>query len=336
MQSGISASQELQNAFNALVSSSSQRALIAAIENEKIVPSTSIPAQGSKFEDDLHQLSQYAKPDKALYILLKVEDGAPDGYVAITYVPNAAPVRQKMLFAATRLTLARELGLERFRQQIFTTEASELTKEGWAKHEAHTALDAPLTEEESGLKGVKDAEAAESMGTGGRRGHVSSRVDVKTGEGVVEALSLLKEEGCKGTLVQLKYQLPDETLTLDSSTDGVDLANLASSITANEPRYSFYSSPSTSSPEPEIFFIYTCPTSSRIKERMIYSTGKSWTRTVAERDAGITIARSLEATEPNELTIDHFGSGNADSRPDDAAGENKGSGFARPKRPGRR
>jgi len=30
--------------------------------------------------------------------------------VAITYVPDKAPVRQKMLYASTRLTLTRELG----------------------------------------------------------------------------------------------------------------------------------------------------------------------------------------------------------------------------------
>jgi twinfilin-like protein len=40
-------------------------------------------------------------------------------------VPNAAPVRQKMLFASTRLTLVRELGGEHFPESIFTTEASQ-------------------------------------------------------------------------------------------------------------------------------------------------------------------------------------------------------------------
>lgn len=254
-------------------------------------------------------------------------------------MPNAAPVRQKMLFASTRLTLVRELGLERFRQQIFCTEKEELTPEGWAKHEAHVGLDAPLTEEESGLKGVKDAEAAESMGTSGRRGHVSGRVDIKTGDGVLEALGSLKEEGCKGTLVQLKYELPGEVLTLDSSTDGVAVEAVGGSITSAEPRYSFYSIPSATSSTPEIAFIYTCPSGSKIKERMIYSTGKSWTRIVAERDAGLVLAKSLEATEPSELTADQFGAGEkAEGQASDGAAELKpaSSGFARPKRPGKR
>ncbi|KAK5688576.1 Twinfilin-1 [Elasticomyces elasticus] len=335
MQSGISASQDLQDAFNDLVSSSGKRAVLASIQNEQIVHTSTISADNGRFQDDLQKLQSRISSTQATYVLLKVDSNAPDGYVAITFVPNAAPVRQKMLFASSRLSLVRELGLERFRQQIFCTEASELTAEGWKKHEQHEALDAPLTEEESGLKGVKDAEAAESLGTQGRRGHVTGRVDVKTGEGVVEALELLKEEGCRGTVVQLKYALPEEVLTLDQSTDGVAPEDVAGIISTSEPRYTFYASPD---PGAGIVFIYTCPTSSRIKERMIYSTGKSWTRTVAERDAGITIAKSLEATEPSEVTVDLIGGGQAAAADGEGAnaGAEKKAGFARPKRPGRR
>lgn len=282
------------------------------------------------------------QPNAAEYVLLKTHPGEPDGYAAITYVPNAAPVRQKMLFASTRLTLVRELGIERFRQTIFATEKSELTPEGWRKHEAHESLSAPLTEEESGLQGVKEAEAKESQGTGTRRGHVSSKVDVKTGEGVLEALGSLKEEGCKGTLVQLKYALPDETLQLESSTDGVEPANVAASISSSEPRYSFYSHPAASGSTPMTLFIYTCPSGSKIKERMVYSTGKSWTRIVAERDAGIEVTKSLEATEPAELTADVLNDGvgagtvSEESSRSATPSASAGGGFARPKRPGRR
>jgi len=297
------------------------------------------------FTSDLQQLQEHLSATKATYILLKTHPGEADGYAAISFVPNAAPVRQKMLFASTRLTLVRELGIERFRQTIFATEKSELTAAGWARHEASEKVDAPLTEEESGLQGVKDAEAREAQGTGARRGHVTSRVDVKVGEGVVEALGGLKEEGCKGTLVQLKYILPDETLQLDSTTDELAVEDVARTIEAKEPRYSFYSHPSTAGDDgagTRVVFIYTCPTNSKIKERMIYSTGKSWTRTVAERGAGLTIAKSLEATETSEITADVLNEG-VSVAGTARVGQDSGkatpggsSGFARPKRPGRR
>lgn len=233
-----------------------------------------------------------------------------------------------MLFASTRLTLVRELGIERFRDTLFATEAKELTAEGWTAHEKHENLAAPLTEEEAGLQGVKEAEYGESAGTSGRRGHVGKGVELKTGEGVLEALASLKQEDCRGTLVQLKFQLPDETLVLESSVDGVQPAEVAGHISSSEPRFSFYSG------QEGIVFIYTCPMSSRIKERMVYSTSKSWTRVVAERDAEIVVKRSLEGTDPSDITGELVGSGQAEetiaeTKPASAA-------FARPKRPGRR
>lgn len=329
------ASEELQHAFRNLVSSDDQRAVLATIDHESILPTQSISLTSTDFTADLHQLQSHISPTAATYILLKTHAGEPDGYAAITYVPNAAPVRQKMLFASTRLTLVRELGIERFRQTIFATDKDELTAEGWAKHEAHVSLDAPLTEEESGLKGVKEAEALESQGTTGRRGHVSSKIDIPTGEGVVEALRTLGEEGSKGTLVQLKYALPDETLRLHSSSSNIEPVDVEKTISADEPRYSFYSAPSSSG-EPSIVFIYTCPSSSKVKERMVYSTGKRTTRIVAERDAGLTVAKSLEATEPSELAVEDLSGGGAAANGEGAVESKAGSGFARPKRPGRR
>lgn len=105
-----------------------------------------------------------------------------------------------MLFASTRLTLVRELGIERFRETLFATEKNELTAEGWRRHQASSALKAPLTEEETALGGVKEAEAAESQGTSTRRGHVSQTLDVKVADDVVDALRSLKQSN---TLVQL-------------------------------------------------------------------------------------------------------------------------------------
>lgn len=159
------------------------------------------PATAS-FADDLPLLAPHLLPNAALYIILRrypASENAP--FVAITYVPDAAPVRQKMLFASTRLTLVRELGTERFREQIFTTTKEELTKEGFEKHDRHVGLEAPLTEEEQSLGEVKRKEAEEGRGTNGRKSHVSSGVSMPVSDEAVRALKGLAEE--KDNLVQL-------------------------------------------------------------------------------------------------------------------------------------
>ena len=185
------------------MSSPSQRGLLAGIENEALVPLNTI-ALHSDFSSDLSQLSSLLSPTSARYVLLKIAPGESDGFVAVTYVPNAAPVREKMLFASTRLTLVRELGIERFRETLFATEAAELTAEGWAKHEKHSTQAAPLTQEEEGQAGLREAEAQESGGTTARKGHVASKLDaVTTEDGLEEKLGELMKEGSGGLLVQL-------------------------------------------------------------------------------------------------------------------------------------
>jgi len=198
----VIASRELHDAFNNLISSSAtQRGLIASIKEEKLVPAEAIPSSSGDFFDDLNSLDALLKDDEAAYVLLRRHDGSPDGYVAVTYVPDRAPVRQKMLFAATRLTLVRELGTERFREAYFTTVKPELTAEGWRRHEKHTQLKAPLTEEEQALQGVKAAEADASQGTGHRASHLSGHMTLSISE---EGLRALKELPCGGNnFVQL-------------------------------------------------------------------------------------------------------------------------------------
>jgi twinfilin-like protein len=98
----------------------------------------------------------------------------------------------------------RELGIERFRETLFATEAAELTAEGWAKHEKHITQAAPLTQEEEGQADLREAEAQESGGTTARKGHVGSKLDaIKTEDGLEEKLGELMKEGNAGLLVQL-------------------------------------------------------------------------------------------------------------------------------------
>ena len=169
MQSGITVSAELHSAFSTFVSTPAQRGLLLSIERETILPRHVLPSSTPDFHSDLSSLSSHLTSTNACYILLRRYQNAPDGYVAVTYIPDSAPVRQKMLYASTRLTLVRELGTERFRDSISVTEARELEAEGWKRREESGQGGGPLTEEEKNLKGIKEMEAEERGGTAGRR-----------------------------------------------------------------------------------------------------------------------------------------------------------------------
>jgi twinfilin-like protein len=184
------ASEELVSQFTKLLSDDSLFGLLVTISSETLTPLATLPRSSPDFSSNLQQLAPYLKPDEPLYILLRRHDNAPR-LIAVSYVPDAAKVRQKMLFASTRLTLTRELGSEHFRETIFTTTAAELSPAGFDKHDAHTRLDAPLTEEERTLGAVKRAEAEAGTGTGVREIHLSSTMNMPVNNDAIDALGKL-------------------------------------------------------------------------------------------------------------------------------------------------
>ncbi|CAI6337372.1 unnamed protein product [Periconia digitata] len=329
MQSGISASQELQSALGTLLSSTTQRGLLATITNETITPGATIPSTSPSFLSDLSNLSSHVTPNAALYILLRRADSlssADKSLVAITFVPNAAPVRQKMLFASTRLTLVRELGGEHFPESVFCTEPSELTSQGWEKHVKHTESENPLTAEEQSLQDIKQAEALESRGTRAQGLAQGAGLAIRADEEIAAALTTLGEGGGEN-LVQLRMDVATETLQLAGTSSVSALSSLASAIDAKEPRFSFYRH---TDPEASVVFISTCPSGAKIKERMLYAASRGNVIALAQKEAGLKVAKRIEATNPDEVTeqvvLDEFKTEEKEEK----------KGFAKPKRPGRR
>lgn len=309
MQSGITVSPELATAFNDLVSNPTLRAVIATITSESLTPAQTLTSSTPSFFDDLPSLIDHLSPTQAAYILLRRYPDAPDGYVAVTYVPDAAPVRQKMLFASTRLTLVRELGAERFREQIFVTEIKELTKEGWERHDASGASKAPLTQEEQVLQGVKQAEAEARGGTEGRRLETGGKLSIAIDAEARSALEGLKDGQGVGRLVQLSIDLKSEEIKLVGTSE-VGAQGLAGAIDDEAPRYAFYTYKHSldGAEQSSLVFIYTCPSGSKVRERMVYASSKEGLVAAARADIGLDIAKKvclqdIQAVKRNLLTV---------------------------------
>ncbi|KAJ3956094.1 Twinfilin-1 [Colletotrichum tropicale] len=345
------ASQELVSQFNTLLGSDKHFGLLVTIDNETLAPVQFLPKSSDSFDDNLSALQPHLKPNEALYALLRRYDTAPR-LTAVTYVPDSAKVRQKMLFASTRLTLVRKLGSEHFRESIFATTPEELSAQGFVKHDAHTELEAPLTEEERSLGAVKQAEAEASTGTGTREIHLSKTLAMPIAE---DALAAMKDLNGGRTLVMLvRNQLsthpppdgPTANLHLQkinpekesvelvpSSESPSSITELTQTISSTEPRFTFYRFTHThngaeSSP---LLFIYTCPVTpgnKAIKNRMLYPLMKRAVLEIATSEAGLTLDKKLEVEEPSEVTEDSV---LAELHPKVTARQ----GFSRPKRPGR-
>ncbi|PTB75690.1 actin depolymerizing protein [Trichoderma longibrachiatum ATCC 18648] len=77
MQSGISASEELQKAFSSLQATPSDFALLVTIQRESLVPVETLAGKSSDFGENLSVLEPFVKPDAALYAILRRNRRSP-------------------------------------------------------------------------------------------------------------------------------------------------------------------------------------------------------------------------------------------------------------------
>ena len=111
------------------------------------------------------------------------------------------------------------------------------------------------------------------------------------------------------------------------------IGELSKAISTTEPRFTFYRFTHThnGAEESPLLFFYTCPVAGgnkSIKSRMMYPLMKRAVLDVADKEAGLVLAKRFEVEEPSEITEQSV---LEDLHPKVAARQ----GFSRPKRPGR-
>ncbi|KAH7890002.1 actin depolymerizing protein [Phlebopus sp. FC_14] len=346
--SGIGVSEELTQAFSAAIDAGNVRFIKVAIQNESLVPVTSVDVTGS-LDDDLASLPNYLEDQKACYILVRLDDPSSE-WLAVSYVPDDAKVKEKMLYASTRNALTKSLGSTLFTDALFATSKSDVTPEAYAAHKRHQAAPKPLSAREQEMADIKAAEREGTLyeGSRARQNHLgTNEVGYKW---TPEAENAVKELGqlASNKAVVLQIDVPTETLVLNSTSDA-DVGSLGSIIPSSEPSFTLFAwtnSQVQSEIRNDILFIYSCPTSSPIKYRMVYSSGalsiyRAVKALIGEGPRCALASRKIETSDPKELNEDYFrqelglsdGTGNSNHRP--TAGMQKPS-FARPKGPGRR
>ncbi|PYH45622.1 twinfilin [Aspergillus saccharolyticus JOP 1030-1] len=358
MQSGISVSPELQTAFTTFTTTPTQFCLPVTIQSERLtpLPPLAFTSPSNDFYASLPQLAGILEPKTPIYLLLRRPATIGTGeLLALTYIPSNAGVRHKTLFAATRATLARELGTEKFAATIFATDEEEVVgEEAWREREAEqknpsgrgvggAAREELMGEKERELEAVRRAEEEARSGTPGRDigiggtfqraagslfasggtggGASGMRIQMHVDEEVKAALGGLQ----MGGLVQLAIEVKSEAFKVAVAESGVDATAVQSHIPDNAPRYTFYHYPDSE----VVIFIYTCPSGSSIRERMLYASSRMHALAMAE-EQGLKISKKIEASSPDEISAERL---QEEVQPPQHTGPSRG--FARPRRPGR-
>lgn len=278
-QSGITASEELLSTFKNL--GSATLAITLSEDSTQLVPDKTFSLSTSSDYKSVfnglykHFESQYPKPGYA--VIPREQSG---DYAFISFIPDVAPIRQKMLFASTKNTLIQQLGSGSFGKNftLAFSELDELTEEHF-KHATLTKQDPSLlTSEEASLKEINSLQSltlSQSSGSAFRKelpsmhglsGPLSFKVDVKLQEKLGELLDK--------TVIVMNINSSEEVV-LTSEKGNVSADNLVQSILGAigdrpaGPLYVLFGyAPG------KVAFIYLCPSGSKVRERMVYAANK--------------------------------------------------------------
>ncbi|KAJ3285027.1 Twinfilin-1 [Borealophlyctis nickersoniae] len=332
-QSGIKPSQDLVDAFANAVLVDTVRALKVVIAEETLTVAETLPVAGS-WEEDFATFRPWLQPSDPAFVIFRKDSKLPTGdyeWILLQYVPDHAKVRDKMLYASTKATLTKELGDSKFVDTLYGTTAGDLTLESYKKHLVHKDAEAPLTERELELQSLKRAESGADISTTSRRSHAQG-VAFPISSSATESLEKLKSGSIN--VVVLCIDLNNESIELERE-DSVTLADLPSVVRRDVPRFVFYAYNHVYDGEQfnSIVFSYVCPPSSKVKERMLYSSSRATVLAYVEETVGISVPKKIELDDMTELDETDLLDSLHPKKPELLTAK---PAFARPARPGGR
>ncbi|CUS22017.1 LAQU0S04e06260g1_1 [Lachancea quebecensis] len=317
-QSGITADESLLGSFGSLANNESpSNVVVAEISSDnttvKLCTTLSSVAELKRFAE---------REDRPLYLFIR-DSGR---IVFVSYVPERAPVRSKMLYASTKNTVLRQVGSNHISKQLLASLPEELSPEFWSSDAS--AGPAPLTEAEQVSARISSEQRIESARAGrqlvSQTGGTSHTLSFKIASG--EPIPSLLEQH---NFVSFKINLEKEQVEVLNTAELSEASKVPENLSQSHPTYSIYKN------NGKLHFIYSCPSGSKVKERMLYASNKSgFVKHLREVDH-LTMETVVEIGDADELETSQLekSSPAALEHGNPVPGQLK---FNRPKRPGRR
>eukprot|EP00064_Thunnus_orientalis_P019722 superscaffoldBa00005058_g19850 len=282
---------------------------IVIMNEELVLDSYREPAQS--WDRDYDQfLLPLLTPQEPCYILYRLDSQNAQGYewIFIAWSPDQSPVRQKMVYAATRATLKKEFGGGHIKDELFGTVEDDLCFQGYLRHMSSCSSPAPLTAAEQELQQIKvteDKVVWVTMEFGlDKRAQTLQGLAFPLQEEAKRALQQLKQK--RINYIQLRLDVEKETIEL-VHTKPTETHELPYRIPTDSPRYHFFIFKHSHQGQLQeaLVFIYSMPGyTCSIKERMLYSSCKNRLLDEVERDYQLEVTKKMEIDSGDGLTED--------------------------------
>ncbi|XP_056595341.1 twinfilin-1a [Triplophysa dalaica] len=303
-QTGIQAADEVKDVFGG-ARNGAHRLLKIIIENEELVLGLTKPACRSWEEDYDTLVLPLLDKELPCFILFRLDSTNSLGHewLFIAWSPDHSPVRQKMLYAATRATLKKEFGLGHIKDEMFGTAKDEVSLSGYKRHVTSQSAPAPLTAAEEELRKIKLNEVNTDIHVNTTKQTLQGVAFPLDGE-AVKALQNLRDK--KLNYVQLNIDFEKELIML-GITDATEVKDLPKRIPKDAARYHFFRFKHSHEGDylESIVFIYSMPGyNCGIKERMLYSSCKNPLLDMVENTLQMEVEKKLEIDNGDDLTAD--------------------------------
>ncbi|KAG4103838.1 hypothetical protein H8356DRAFT_927777 [Neocallimastix lanati (nom. inval.)] len=293
-QTGITPSEGLKDVFSN--AEPDTRAIRVVIRDEQMIPEGSIPASGTWEED--YQIGQWLNPASPCYILYRLDSKTAETFdwIIISYVPDDSKVREKMLYAASRATLTKVLGDNKFVDSLYGSITDELTLDSVKNHKKVMTL--PLTLREKEMKELNRSESENDISITTRY-TVAPSVAFPFSEETQEAFQKFKNN----ELTYIQLNVNESVELTESNNEFTKIEQIRSRLPAESPCFIFLKFPHdykgvqvTSQ-----IFIYSCPDKSKVKEKMTYSSARNTVVNYVESDYSIKLDKRIEISHESDL-----------------------------------
>lgn len=301
-QTGITANEKLLKVFGK-AKDGKIRAIKVSIENEQLT-CAAIQDVKKDWEKDYDRcivpLIEENIPCYILYRLDKKTSLGSYGWLLLSYIPDTATIRQKMLYASTKATLKIEFGSSNIQEELHATQIDETTYDGYLKNKKAFSSPAPLTTREEELQELKKTEINTDISTETRHQTLAGINFPLT----IDTIDAIKDM-LKGSYDYLQFQIDLEGEKIQIVKAGnIPLSKIPDEIPADHARYHIYLFKHNHEGDylESYIFIYSMPGySCSVKERMMYSSCKAPFLDVL-KSLGMEIAKKLEISEGSEIT----------------------------------
>lgn len=294
-QTGITPSEELKQTF--LDAEPNTRALRVIIKEEQMIPEGSIPTSGT-WEEDYQNITQWINPASPCYILYRLDSKTAETFdwIIISYVPDDSKVREKMLYAASRATLTKVLGDNKFVDSLYGSISDEITLESVKNHKKVMSL--PLTLREQEMKELNRAESENDISITTLY-TVAPSVAFPFSKETQEAFEKFKNN----ELSYIKLSVSESVNLVESNNEFSKVEEVRTGLPEDSPCFVFlkfkhdYKEVEVTS----TIFIYSCPGKSKVKDRMIYSSARNTVVNYVENDYKIKLDKRIEISSESDL-----------------------------------